>query len=236
MLIMLINNKNISEFNAKLLSRSISNADFNITNEWLNNSINPLISKNYHYKYKKLKFSLDIKCNSASELEAMKSNLFKELAISTIKFSDINYYYNGFVTSISEPSFITEVFETIIFEMLVIAEGKEIIKNMKLGDTTCTFNVDGNQVTPAIVEIIPNVSLIDLTLEGLSEDPIILKNLKMNEVFILDGVKGKVTCNGANRLNDTDFWEFPKLKPGQNTMKINKANCTINVKYKPRYV
>lgn len=234
MLTMLINNKNISEFNAKLLSRSISNADFSITNEWLNNSINPLISKNYHYKYKKLKFSLDIKCNSASELEIMKSNLFKELAISTVKFSDIDYYYNGFVKSISEPGFITEVFETISFEMLVIAEGKEIIKNMKLGDTTCTFNADGNQFTPAIVEITPNVSLIDLTLEGLSEDPIILKNLKGEETIYIGN--GKVIAGGKSKMNDVEMWEFPKLKPGQNIIKINKANCTINIKYKPRYV
>lgn len=231
---MLINNKNISEFNAKLLSRSISNAEFNITNEWLNNSINPLISKDYNYKYKKLKFSLDIQCSNASELETIKSNLFKELAISTIKFSDINYYYDGFVTTISEPSFITEVFETITFEMFVIAHGKETIKNIKLGDTTCTFNVDGNQVTPAIAEIIPSLDLIDLTLEGLSEDPIILKNLKDGETIYIGN--GKVTAGGKSKINDVDMWEFPNLKPGQNTIKINKANCTINIKYKPRYV
>lgn len=231
---MLINNKNITEFKSKLLSRSISNADFNITNEWISNSINPLISKDYNYKYKKLKFSLDIKCNNASELETMKSNLFKELAISTIKFSDINYYYDGFVTNISEPTFITEVFESITFEMFVIAQGKEIIKNIKLGDTTYIFNVDGNQVTPAMVEIIPNIDLINLTLEGLSEDPIILKNLKGGETINIGN--GKVTAGGKSKINDVDIWEFPKLKPGQNTIKINKANCAINIKYKPRYV
>lgn len=230
---MLINNKNISEFKAKLLSRSISNADFNITNEWISNSINPLISKDYNYKYKKLKFSLDIKCNNASELETMKSNIFKELAISTIKFSDINYYYDGFVTNISEPTFITEVFESITFEMFVIAHGKEIIKNIKLGDTTYIFNVDGNQVTPAMVEIIPNIDLINLTLEGLSEDPIVLKNLKGGETINIGN--GKVTAGGKSKINDVDMWEFPRLKPGQNTIKINKANCDINIKYKPRY-
>lgn len=231
---MLINNKNISEFKAKLLSRSISNADFNITNEWLNNSINPLISKDYNYKYKKLKFSLDIKCSNASELETMKSHLFKELAISTIKFSDIDYYYDGFITNISEPSFITDVFETITFEMLVISEGKEIIKNIKFGDTTCTFNVDGNQITPAMVEIVPNVSLIDLTLEGLSDNPIILKNLKGGETIYIGN--GKVTAGGQSKMNDVDMWEFPKLKPGQNNISASKDTCNITIKYNPRFI
>ena len=71
---------------------------------------------------KRLELELDIICSNANELEIIKSNLVKQLAISTIKFKDIDYYYKGFISSDIKSSYIMQGNEIIKFSMLVIAE------------------------------------------------------------------------------------------------------------------
>ena len=52
---MLINQIDISDFNSKLLSRNITTANFKITNEWMNKVNNPMINKEFDYKYKEIR-------------------------------------------------------------------------------------------------------------------------------------------------------------------------------------
>lgn len=99
-----------------------------------------------------------------------------------------------------------------------------------------TINVHGNYKVPAIVEIIPSIDLIDLNIQGLANDPIIIKNLHANKKIVINGEEGTILEEGINKFLDTDFWEFPFLLPGTNTIKLNKNNCNIAIKYKPRYL
>ena len=98
------------------------------------------------------------------------------------------------------------------------------------------INVNGNLTTPAIIEIIPTIDLVDITIEGLADDPIIIKNLTADKKVIVDGELQKVTVDGVNKYGDTDMWDFPRLQPGANTIIVNKNNCDIKIKYKPRYI
>lgn len=232
---MLINGININNFKAKLMDRNIKSAEFEIKNEWIINSLNPLISDKFGYKYKTLTFTLDILCRDANELEIMKSNLTKQLAISTIKFDDIEYYYRGFVSSTPTTKYIMRGNETLEVSMLVIAEKPQVTETMNR-ITTKTINVPGNIETPAIVEIIPSVSIIDIVLTGLSDEPMTVKNLTGGKKLILNGEEGTVTVDGVNKFNDCDIWEFPKLKPGANTITVSRNNVDINVKYKSRWI
>lgn len=111
----------------------------------------------------------------------------------------------------------------------------EIVENIN-GINSKTIEVKGTQITPAIVEITPTTVLADITLEGLADDPIIIKNLTANKTIIIDGELQKVTVDGVNKYGDTDMWDFPRLKPGANTITVNKNNCDIKIKYKPRYI
>ncbi|MDC4242595.1 phage tail family protein, partial [Clostridium tertium] len=99
-----------------------------------------------------------------------------------------------------------------------------------------TINVSGNLETPAILELTPSIDLIDLTINGLDEEAIILKNLKANKKLIVNGEEGTVTVDGVNKYSDTDMWGFPRLKPGANTITVSKNNVDITIKYKPRYI
>lgn len=102
--------------------------------------------------------------------------------------------------------------------------------------TSKNINMEGTQITPAIVEITPTSDLIDIRLEGLADDPIIIKNLVANKKIIVDGELQKVTVDGKNKYADTDMWDFPSLKPGANTITVSRNSCDIKIKYKPRYI
>jgi phage-related protein len=231
----LINGINISNFKAKLMDRNIKSAEFEIENEWIINSLNPLIQDKFGYKYKTLTFTLDILCSDANELEIMKSNLTKQLAISTIKFDDIEYYYRGFMSGTPSTKYIMRGNETLEVNMLVVAEKEQISESMNR-ITTKTINVPGNLETSAIVEITPSVSIIDIVLTGLSDEPITIKTLTGSRKLIIDGEEGKVTVDGINKFGDTDMWEFPRLKPGANTITVSRNNVDISIKYKPRFI
>lgn len=111
----------------------------------------------------------------------------------------------------------------------------EIVENINRINSK-TIEVPGTQITPAIVEITPTTALADITIEGLADDPIVIKNLTANKTVILDGELQKVTVDGVNKYGDTDMWDFPRLNPGTNTIIVNKNNCDIKIKYKPRYI
>ena len=110
----------------------------------------------------------------------------------------------------------------------------EITINMNR-ETSKNINVEGNIKTPCIIEITPLLDTIDITISGLNDD-IVIKNLKVNKKIIINSLEGTVLEDGINKFADTDFWEFPYLLPGVNTIKINKDTCNINVKYKNRYI
>ena len=232
---MLVNNININNFNAKLMNRNISSAETEIFNYWSTKNLNPIFHKNGNNKFKKLSLTLDILCNDANELETMKSNLIKQFENATIKFDDIDYFYRGFMSEEPTYKYIMKGNEIVDIQMLVIAEKTEITVSMNR-ITSKTINVSGNLDTPVILEVTPSIDLIDLTISGLDEYPIILRNLKANKKIIVNGEDGTVTVDGINRFADTDMWGFPKLKPGANTITVDKSSVDINIKYKPRFI
>ena len=230
---MKVNNIDISVFKAKLMDRVIKPANFEVINFWIN-SINPIIKpKNFH-KYKEIDLKFDIICENANELEVMKSNLTKQLELCTIRFDDINYYYVGFGSEVPQPNYIMQGNETLDIKLLVYCCGDEVTELISRINSK-TINVPGNLETPAIVEIMPSIDIIDIVITGLG-DTFTIKNLKAGQKVIVDGELGVVTQNGVNKFLDFVGWEFPKLTPGANTITFSKSNCDIIIKYKPRWI
>ncbi|WP_416173602.1 hypothetical protein, partial [Clostridium perfringens] len=122
----------------------------------------------------------------------IKSNLTKELAIATIKFDDIDFYYRGSVTGDISVAYIMQGNETLDINMLVVAESKEVIDHMD-GLLSKSINIGGNIEIPVLLEIIPTISMQELIIQGLSEKPIIIKNLELNKKVTIDGELSKIT-------------------------------------------
>lgn len=232
---LLINNIHISNFKAKLLSRTIKPAKLSNFNVWNKGAITPFISDNFEESYKEIDLEFDMLCQNANELEIMKSNLINEIKKAILKFNDINFKYKVLLNSKPDVSYIMPGNEILKVKLLGYCFGNEIIVKIKKEDSK-NIKVRGNLKTPAIVEIVPSVDIIDLTINGLANDPIIIKNLHANKKIIINGKEGTVLEEGKNKFEDTDFWEFPFLNTGMNKISLSKNSCDVVVKYEPRYL
>lgn len=235
---MLINTVDpLVSFNAKLLEREIQTAQVITYKDWLRKALSPTIEaqeQNYiaiHLKYL-------VQCLDDNTALTYISNLIALIKDSTIKFEDIDYYYDVLIKDKSTQRFSEGVQGK--FELTVELESGYAYKSQIIETAnrmaSKTINIPGNINTPSIVEITPSINLINLVITGLSDDPITIKNLTAGNKVIIDGEAGTVLQGGANKFSDTDMWEFPKLTPGADTITFSQVNCDINIKYKPRWI
>lgn len=94
----------------------------------------------------------------------------------------------------------------------------------------------GNLKSPCILEIVPTIDMIDFTIEGLSDQPIIINNLKKNSKIVIDSFNGSVTAGDDNKFNDVDMWEFPAISPGVNNIMLSRNECSVIINYYPRFM
>lgn len=194
------------------------------------------IFKESNVSFKKIKLEILFKGNSRDEI-LNNISLFTSKLINVIDLK-LDGYKNKYRCILSEQETIKTGTEKLYkkFITLIGYEFGEEIEESIIKEKNKTILVKGNQETPAVVEIIPVVDIIDITLEGLADDPIKINNLKQNKKVILDGELQIITVDGVNKFGDTDMWDFPSLKPGSNTIKISRSDCNIKIKYKPRFI
>ena len=64
-------------------------------------------------------------------------------------------------------------------------------------------------------------------------DMSMVRNLVKGNAVVIDGMKGKVTCNGVNKFGDVEIWEFPKLKVAENNLIImEKEKNDFKIEYR----
>lgn len=232
---MFINDTDIKKFGAKVQRKVISHTPSIKSMKWLSSSSSLPIEEGEQRDLKPLDIRLLFEGKDREEIHNNYSNFMSKINSCDIRFKDLSHNFKSFLVSeVPEESGIDEwLFVDLNF--LVYEYGGEISKSF---NNVLSFTIDniGNQTTPCIVEITPISDIIDITLEGLDDDPIIIKNLKANKKVILDGVQGLVTVDGVNKYGDTDMWDFPRLKPGANVIKISRNSCDINIKYNPRFI
>lgn len=232
---MLINSININKFNAVLMEKNIQPSLIELDGEylWLQKSLSPIFPK-HKFKFVSIEVKLYIKGISESDIKTKIGTIIDKSMECSLSFED-DFYYKSFLISSNTENTLKKETKKLILNFIAYSYKQEITETMNRV-TNKTINVPGNLEAPAIVEITPSISIIDITLEGLADDPIVIKNVSANKTVILDGELQKVTVDGVNKYGDTDMWDFPRLKPGANTIKVDKSNCDIKIKYKPRYI
>ena len=102
---------------------------------------------------------------------------------------------------------------------------------------------EGNLAAPCDIEITPKTDIAQIQLFGAfydqvsgSDEGIIIKNLKQGKKIVISGDDCTVLQEGKNKFSDTEFWAFPHLRPGSNTISCTSDQCDIVIKYKPRYM
>lgn len=107
-------------------------------------------------------------------------------------------------------------------------------KTVTSSERSFSFDVSGNIKAPAIVEIIPDVTVNNLVITGLGEE-IIIKNVVGGKTTIIDAEEGTVTQDGINHYKHYESWDFPCVSVGTNNVSLNQTGVTVNIKYKARW-
>lgn len=95
----------------------------------------------------------------------------------------------------------------------------------------------GTAAAPCRLTITPQFDVMQMEITGLSDEPIVMTRVMKNSVVVIDGIDRKVTIDGEDKFDLYEGWEFPKLKPGDNEVKItNGDTSTIYIEYQPRYI
>ncbi|MBO3420205.1 phage tail family protein [Clostridium perfringens] len=231
---MLVNSVDVLKtYDAILTGRDIQACNVVTYDEWLEDSFDPRINKQKE-GYSAITVTLLIEGKTENEILLKISNLLKLCKKGELKFKDFDFSYSVALDDHKEKLISDFLYEITLIFKSTFKISDEITININR-ETSKNINVEGNIKTPCIIEITPLWDTIDITISGLN-DSITIKNLHANKKIIIDSKEGIVLEEGINKFTDTDFWEFPYLLPGVNTIKINKDTCNINVKYKNRYI
>lgn len=233
---MLINNIDISKYNARVLDINIQNSSIsNLSDSDMKNKLIPLFLKS---KVALNNITVTLLINSLDKRQYYldKSNLLSNMLDSfDIYFKDRNLKFKCVLVNQVDQASLRQIrgrFQLTFIGYNLENEVAQTINRV----TSKTIDVTGNIKVPIKLEITPVIDMIDLKITGLSEDPLIVKNLKINKTIIIDGIEGTVTQDGINKFEDTDMWEFPFLVPGKNNITLSKDTCNITIKYNPRFI
>lgn len=231
---MYIDGIDISTFKATLIKKNIQNAEIITYQDWLKNAFNPLYF-GQEERYLDIAVVLLVEGNTEEEVMSLISTIINKSKNCVLNFTGTEYFYQSTLESHNNNKVLSNTYELELNFKASVKYKQQIIEVVNR-TTSKTINVPGNQNTPATVEITSSMDIIDIILTGLSNNPITVKNLKAGKKVIINGEDGTVLQEGINKFNDTDLWEFPRLVPGSNTITFSKANCDINIKYKPRWI
>lgn len=233
---MLINNIDISKYNARVLDVNIQNSSIsNLSDSDMKNKLIPLFLKS-KVSLNNITVTLLINSLDKKQYYLDKSNLLSIMLESFyIYFKDRKLKFKCILLNQVDQASLRQIRGRFQLTFIGYNLENEVIETINRV-TSKSINVLGNYPVATTIEITPVIDMIDLKITGLSEDPLIVKNLKGNKTIIIDGINGTVTQDGINKFEDTDMWEFPFLIPGKNDITLNKDTCNITIKYNPRFI
>lgn len=239
---MKVNNVDITVYGAELISKIINPSDYENTISFEDGMLLPIVTRG-KFKLGSIELGIIFKGVTEKEVVLKQSDFNMQIANSEIVFKldtglyeDITYVCVLNNARLEEEIFIDKLdnkYTQKVNYKVIILEKKllEVVKTME--GTSITFNNEGNCKVPATVEIRPTLAIATLKIAGLSDSDIIIRNLVANKTVIFKD--GKVTVDGANKFNDCDLWEFPRVKPGNNTVTVDKTTVNVVIKYNPRF-
>jgi len=95
--------------------------------------------------------------------------------------------------------------------------------------------IHGAKETEAVITIANNTATV-ITEAGIAinDASFVIRDLAANENIIIDGVKKIVTAGGENAFDRVEFFNFPQLRPGTNSI-IATNSADITIRYRERW-
>lgn len=233
---MIVNGVNLREkfkSNVIWLNQTVKPRNITTYTEWLDNAADPQKLKPNKYTEFGIYIDVIVKAESKEKCEILMSELIKAFDSGEVTLDNMQFSY-GF-SSVKEERELIKRWEYHVELTLTAYNKKGTRETINFTGTTKTFTAKGTADTMAVLSVSSTVGLNNLTITGLTQKPITVKNIAINTPVTIDGEKCVIEENGSNIFGRTDLWEFPVIKPGQNTIKLSSA-CVCTLTYKPRYL
>jgi len=233
---MKVNDIDIRKFNAKQLTVDMQAASFKNNTEWAEGAVTPH-QYDTEVQYGTLKLEILFRGSGRSAIIRAVSE-FLSLMTHRVNLQLDGYkgIYAGDITSnsLKKTKQSNRYILTLQFNGYLM--DKQVVNTYKSA-VQAKFTALGTRKTPCIVEVLPQTDLQEYTITGFGEDDIVLTNLEKGKAVIINGEKGTVTQDGANKFADCDIWEFPKLVNGQEyTITFSSDKCDITIRYSPMWL
>lgn len=208
--------------------------------EWNEGDLQPMLFEST-VGFKKISASIVIRGSNRDDIWKKSAEFIsKLLKPCEIQFEGFEHYYDMVLVNASQVEQSLRRWHKATLELQGYEYGAEIAETTN--ERTITINNIGNLKAPAIIEIVPLINLVDITITGAvknlltgEDKDIVIKDLINGQKTIIDGESGLVTQAGENKFNDVDMWDFPILRQGVNTITVDK-DVKLTVRYKPRYL
>lgn len=242
---MTINGIDISVYNARLLSFSVSGTT--VTNSFSDSSDFLKMPMLYSTvpSTRTLTITLTFFSRRSGEnarntsipdrLSAASENISRLEGLLVGKVVEISlpdgYVYTAVVQTLSPATFDGSGEHDVTYTFAAIRHRTAVEKCVSPnGFIFCESNTETQCIVKAKFNSISNtkykVKLFGITIQSLSNG---------SEV-VIDGVNGTLTENGINKFVDTDLIDFPVLRPGKNLIACTESDVTISVAYTPIYI
>lgn len=200
--------------------------------DWLDEGYRPVKSKSNRYTDFEIYVEMLVKAGSKEECEIIMSSIMNDFDSGELQLDNMNFTY--------EFDFKSEDRELVkrwlySYKITLSAYNKKgVSKTVAFSGKEKTFLMEGTTKSPAIVTITPDIALVSLTVKGITDEAITIKDIARNAKIVIDGQNCTITENGQNILDKTDLWEFPRLMPGKNIIKLDNS-CSVKIDYRAFY-
>ena len=240
---MKINNVDISIYNARQWRVEFGPSDMKHDSEWVRGSPLPFFNVNYR-GFKEVTVTLLVYGSSRENIRNKLSEI-TALLLDPAELILDGYVrkFNGILnkTNVSEGSdSARKRFQKLELQFNAYECGGELVTTAT-GITEIQVTNPGNLISPAIIEITPQIGIAELAITGICRDsnngaelPVTVRKLTTGKKVVLDGVNGLITENG--QLKDADIWALPTLLPGSNKITLSNNRMDVTIKILPMYL
>ena len=236
---MRIGNTDVSTYNATQFRVSIGHSSLKSDSEWTAGAALPLLTKS-SVGFKDLQVTLVVKGEDREAIISNSSAILTLLAVPvTLELDGFDHKFRVSLKSANRRESTEKIWHLLELNFEGYEFGDDVVVS---GSSEITVANPGTApASPCKVEIIPDISTAEITLEGVCRDfytgedlPVTVEELTTNKTVTLDGITGLVTEDGD--LKEVDMWGLPSLLPGENTITCDSPLVQLCVTLRPIYL
>lgn len=230
--VMTINGVDLRSYHARLVEMNTGGTNTKNTYHLGPKSSRPVIT-DQKTKARSMEIAIEIEGDDRNDLTHNISNLTSALNNGLVDlYLPDGYYYASVLQGVEDPEYYLPTRADVVYTLDAIRHGAYTQRGLTATgiETSANIEIMGNLETEVAYTITPTADTPQITVAGIT-----VNNITANKVIVIDGIKKRVTEDGANKFADCDLVSFPRLAPGSNTITFSAAGCAISVGYYPIY-